>query len=1061
MPTRARGSRANARRQIRATERHHFSRLVSVLVEARDCAHENLSTENESGICDRPYVVYRQWIERHSRDPYLASIGFTSHIPSLTKKNYYSAYMFGMLLKPFTDKAHRKNPLCFDIRPWQIFRRYFFSQTIINVDLIRFSRMIGRDGPRYAPSTSLPDTTTTSFEVVVYLLYIGQIMFPKRPDAETTCRASRRITFPSFRINSRQINRFTSAVTAIIRAWDNFAHVCKIQSIEALIAPYITFNSSTYLYTTLRANEGFASPRQANSLLQNPPPTHSPQPGTPFASSATLDSTADQKLRMTTSCFLSDLTHYLLDDKLFAAKNFESGPMHVFLHPSAQFPTLPKRFDEIEPLVSEMKSLAADDCFEKAFGYIGCVLTDLTSLSPSGNEPAPYVRPAKRLRTNNSNVSQGSQDVDHLDTSPVPTEAQNCFVSERSDPDPNSVGENPESSEKSKPLEPVSSSDHNDCNEKLPPSECSLDTDFTVNENGEHEIDNSKANIIDKEIRKETNSCLSHSVSERDSVAHWEITEETNANQAPDQQGGHSTKASGIVSIDASPTGCLDQQQSVANSLMKDRQHSQNHQENRDGNQNQSRGRRYETKRLRNEDVAYTPLTFQNGEYPRKKNWGITNLTTEDDIGSENRNDTPSGDNKAKQGIRKPRRYLRLRGRVQSGNPCESNEQSRVINGCEFTDSYITGGRESPLVPGICGTETEGLAPKVQDRDVKTLNTENQRLQYLTEDERLNPELTRHDSKNSTLFLHDGDHEATIKEEEMHVMYSPQSQAQTWLNIRGQEALPNPNQCNQSLLKMKLEVRTGIPDDIPMISALPLCVMNGLGVFWGRSKELRHQSRWPTQMWPKSLIKEIDTFDGELMRIVEITHRNVYLDRSKVCPERGGVFALEDFEMGDVICEYFGTLVYECEHEFEGDSTAKTILRTGLLKKNLKVDEIRFESSGVALPRLNGKWEVGGGTEVERVYVVPAKTSIAAQIVNTLVSGNESEEQVLVKERGTNAALTWRRGGKGIEKKAHMCETSAVCITALRHIRTDEEICAAFETGLESTTKMVFRPISK
>lgn len=1089
MPPRAR-SRKMLAKIPRCPQRHHFSRLVSLLVEVRDYVHEKIRTPQDSGACEHPYATYRRWIEANAHDEFLSSRNFAPHISSLTKKNYYSAYMFGMLVKPFTDAGHSRNPHLFDIRPWQIFGYYRFSQSIINVELIRFSLMVNRDGPRYKPSISLPENTVTSFEVVIYLLYIGQIMFPRRPDADSTHRGARKVIFPSFRINSRHINRFTTAVTTVIRSWDNFAQSCKFQSIEALTAPYINFNTSVYLFRPLQPSDGFASLHQANSLLNNPPSTTSPTAENSYPASASLDPLVDQKLRAITARFLSDLAHYLLDDQLFATRNLQSSPVNAFLQPSKTFDSLPRRFDDIADQVSELQSMAKEDRFEKAFGSIRNIPNFQSLPSNFNNEHVVYVtKPPKRHRgalpspREQSHTSgQSSFEIDH--------EYEDVPTSEHSEEyDVSNVREEATFTSKSESLEhsPI----HPSSPKRLlgsPRLHASFTKRLTENKISDLEDNDMQGNNGSRS--ESTSDSEGNDASDSDySGSSWPRPRVEGSPNAGSRKFSRSTRlthprpkrnAQRVIENTSNSSGVRLGRRKINHRVP----HQNKTSLQQLGNEN-IRGRKRQREqdseadrddqvdnKLRNPaDVGNTGLktkefAVQDSEMKLGEMREVQEETKDGDIGLK--------EHKGGEKTEVQRHISQDDSQACFKDPDDSEHdngdygvlvgKTEDLRNENTVDDQVTDGgvtkseRESKekLTPG--NQETPGMMIKREPS--MTRRIEGARLQ--TEVEEASPsEQIMHLPKTKTspvvVLSDDGDETriTAIKREKQEISCIGTEDA----NMNSSERKTNRKENEKLKIKRRLKLLTDVScSSFPVISTLPVCIMNGLGVSWGRSRDMRDLYDYPTQMWPANLIKAIDGAEECLMRMAELTHRNVYVDSSKMEADRTGVFALEEFAEGEVICEFFGTLVYECEHELRDEGPEMVTLRMGQLEKNLRVTEEKFNATGVALPQLNGEWKLRDNTVVQRVYVVPCKTSVAATIVNTLILGNESEERMFVKERGTNAALTWKRGTQGIDKKAHMCETAAMGIIAVRHIRADEEICAAYETGLDSATKMFFSP---
>lgn len=995
--------------------------------------------------------------------------------------------MFGMLVKPFTDAGHGRNPLLFDIRPWQVFCYYRFSQSIINVELIKFALMINRDGARYKPSVSLPEKTVTSFEVVIYLLYIGQIMFPRRPDADSTQRGARKVIFPSFRINSRHITRFTTAVTTVIRSWDNFAQTCKFQSIEALTAPYINFDASVYLFETLETSEGFASVRQANSLLNNPLPTTSPTDNSSYPSSASLDSGSDLKLRAITTRFLSDLDLYLLDDQLFAASNLQSSPIKAFLHRSEKFESLSSRFDEISDLVTEIQRLSNAGHFADAFGFISRIPTfhPLTSTN-FNNEHIVYVtKPPKRHR-NAPSSQKRRRTTDENGLIIVDQDCGNRSTSE------GAVQPNARKSKKRRVLatrlgpsehspNPPSSSNCSQGKSQLPKSYALQINNVGMSSGGES----------DRNGESDSDYSESSSESRGDDLSDSDYVDSGQARGRSGNNGNENTKkfsrcvkTTGLRSRIKGPVVRKSTHRPNNTPLERGKTNYRVPQGNkRNPHQQKKDDDSCKRKRQQEQNVGDEPDNYENEGLIRPTDVSPepTAGEIEDYIVDEGSAEPFEGlevSNEVHGGVEKYSSATQIEGhsgqlqecvgpfRNECGNPESDIEEGEILEGKTedvHNDGAFTINRSGEIDTGAAQTagatvtlSNEGASEMAVKTEPSTFAGSNGATWQSPVARNRSSERVAHDAETCSappiIIIDGGEGEESVKVEGEDVTCSEMRERTNFTKV---ETFGTSDE--KFMARRQLRLIADVPcSSFPVISTLPVCIMNGLGASWGRSRDMRDLYGYPTQMWPEPLIKAIDGADEDLMRMAEVTHRSVYMDSSKMEPGRRGVFALEEFVMGDVICEFFGTLVYECEHEVGEDGREKVILRTGDLEKNLRVTEESFNKLGVALPKLNCKWEVTKNASVRRVYVVPCKTSVAATIVNTIPLGDDSEERNFVKERGTNAALTWKRGDQGIDKKAHICETAAMGIIAVRHIRADEEICAAYKSGLESATKMSY-----
>lgn len=332
-------------------ERTFFER-VSLMVTVRDYVHSKLRPSDGASVSERPFSVYRHWVQANSNDPYFKTIGFCDLIPVLNRSYIGQAFAYSLHLKPFTDTDVIARQHRYDRRPWQIFQHYRFAGSDLFINIVRGCTTAD-------PPAGWVADTGSQFELVLYLLLLGQLKFP-RNNFRKRCVNPK---YPSFNLSTACLNVLARAIQHVVRAWDDVARVLHIRSAEQLTEPYLLFERSAWTYRALGPHEGFAPEIQARSLADVKGPTQDKRISYPAVRSG-RSTEAHAALRHLTELFLSDLHKFVLNDNLFAnlGDNWQGEQL---LQPSKKT-SLSVRFDECVDILRHARSALHGENFETA-----------------------------------------------------------------------------------------------------------------------------------------------------------------------------------------------------------------------------------------------------------------------------------------------------------------------------------------------------------------------------------------------------------------------------------------------------------------------------------------------------------------------------------------------------------------------------------------------------------------------------------------------------------------------------------------------------------------------
>ena len=235
------------------------------------------------------------------------------------------------------------------------------------------------------------------------------------------------------------------------------------------------------------------------------------------------------------------------------------------------------------------------------------------------------------------------------------------------------------------------------------------------------------------------------------------------------------------------------------------------------------------------------------------------------------------------------------------------------------------------------------------------------------------------------------------------------------------------------------------PADLPVLSVLPDWIMRHLSTLWRDTRLSRSLLNKPYHNWPRSLAAKLHTVDTANLLAVEQTHCKVYIAKSNIKhPEAGdGLFANRTFARGDLICTYYGMLLYQNLNPPRDNGGSESQAKTygdGLLAVSLD----QFNKYCMRLPISDHAiWtdsSTGKEHKIEQVYVVPFSSCVGAKINDARYTDKDEELNKSTSRRSPNARVEQKRIDRAASKLHHLYETDALRIIATDTIAVDQEI---------------------
>ena len=349
-----------------------FREHVSTLLDLRDYIHPILVTTDKNSVESRTWSAYKNWFENQERrweagedastHAMVRALGIREKFGDKLDAPWISqCFAYGQRLRPYVPLtfAEDMNTLSkvtqVDFRAWDIFMDNNFSSGQITCEFLRSSM---NHRTRKTPSRTFWETFPPStFEIVLFLSMLSALGTkrgePKAKSRKLSAQGERGKR--SYRRTRDCSQRVAHVVQCIVRAWDALARSANFQGIEQLAAPYMLYSFEQGRFTALSSRDrGYA--RSAQSFRFNSSTCSSTMQAEDTYTGVTLrDQNFDQVLRELVALFLGDLDAYILHKDLFAQAEKEWNFISLFREPSIGARSLSSRFDEILSLVKGLQ----------------------------------------------------------------------------------------------------------------------------------------------------------------------------------------------------------------------------------------------------------------------------------------------------------------------------------------------------------------------------------------------------------------------------------------------------------------------------------------------------------------------------------------------------------------------------------------------------------------------------------------------------------------------------------------------------------------------------------
>ena len=210
----------------------------------------------------------------------------------------------------------------------------------------------------------------TPFERMLFSMAIKKVLAAAEDTSKTTAkqsgsdtRARKRARVTSVgKMDRNSAQRIGFAVQYIVRAWNVFARAINFTSVDAMISPYLCFNTDTFLFEVISKRAGgFAPVEQSTHLKKNLLPTLDADKICPTASSRSDET--DWELRRLSKLFLQDVFSTVSKEELFSTTPADGETPQVVQHFELTGSSeLPSRFEDFdENLLERLRGTGASE----------------------------------------------------------------------------------------------------------------------------------------------------------------------------------------------------------------------------------------------------------------------------------------------------------------------------------------------------------------------------------------------------------------------------------------------------------------------------------------------------------------------------------------------------------------------------------------------------------------------------------------------------------------------------------------------------------------------------
>ena len=323
-----------------------FSHKVHAMIRFRDSAHPYLYAQDRASVATRPFRAYAKWYAEHRDSDTFDSEEVAKVFPVFDKNLVQQVHRTSTGLKPFVGEGTSSD----DKRVWDIFKSREWTGTQVQCG---FFYVTQRSTSGDTVDSLWSTAPATEFERVIYLSMMQRL----RRKPSTTTRRSKAARVSGVKLvkgftNTRDCSqRVAYVIQVITNAWNALAKFLTFRDAEEMFKPYILFKWQEFKFEVIPEGEGFAPKSQEREIRTDFAATS--DPSLTYPGVTTRPGVVDSKLRELGGYFLEDLEEVGVDDKLFDQGNKQWAA-------SAEFATkdpnegLPARFKDIKELYESL-----------------------------------------------------------------------------------------------------------------------------------------------------------------------------------------------------------------------------------------------------------------------------------------------------------------------------------------------------------------------------------------------------------------------------------------------------------------------------------------------------------------------------------------------------------------------------------------------------------------------------------------------------------------------------------------------------------------------------------
>ena len=234
------------------------------------------------------------------------------------------------------------------------------------------------------------------------------------------------------------------------------------------------------------------------------------------------------------------------------------------------------------------------------------------------------------------------------------------------------------------------------------------------------------------------------------------------------------------------------------------------------------------------------------------------------------------------------------------------------------------------------------------------------------------------------------------------------------------------------------------PDGLPSYQRFPIHVhahLSGLTNAPRRFVEQYHNAT--VDSWPRNMRRLLNTLSAEVLLTSEAAACGLYVARSKiqVAGIGRGVFAAQTFHIGDPICLYYGTIVYQ----YLGTSRSSKQLYGG--PGVMGVNKDRFNNYATLVRTNSQRFEsVTHFSEGDRcIYIVPAPFCVGSFINDARYSKQDSEYEKLPTESRRKVNCECEQAPPMVNDGTELVSNTLLTFRATQTIHRGDELYTCYK----------------